>query len=192
MQASSYAGGAILAKAGCTDSHFEQLDPAKLATLATSDAATAAWYSGKAYYDFKKGTYNAALTALITKGAGARTAAETKQMNEQKALADAFTRMVWKATTTVAFGVQGRWAYARYCRAAGNQAPTSRYLTNVKQDCLKDDVDVCFQRAALRAHNEKRARHRGGRPLAADAAASNHIQKVLAQGNFNGEFNLPS
>jgi hypothetical protein len=35
---------------------------------------------------------------------------------------------------------------------------------------------VCFQRAALKAHNEFRARHRGGRPLVADPAASAYIQ----------------
>ena len=99
--------------------------------------------------------------------------------------------MVWKRTTTVAFGIKGRWVYARYCSVAGNTGLPASYIENVKQDCVKDAVDVCFQAAALKAHNEKRARHRNGRPLAADPAASNHIQKVLSGGNFKGTFNLP-
>jgi hypothetical protein len=150
-----------------------------LPTLSTRDYATEHWYSGKQYYDFKKGTYNKKLTALIAKskavGGPAMTAAEKKTQATQTTSADAFTRMVWKATTTVAFGIKGRWVYARYCRVAGNTGTTAGYLTNVEEDCLKDDIDVCFQRAALRAHNEKRARHRGGRPLAAHPAASRHI-----------------
>jgi hypothetical protein len=153
---------------------YEEKDPAKLPTLATTDTATEHWYSGKKYYSFKKGTYNTKLAALIKKGS-TRTAAETTQMTKEKTLADAFTRMVWKATTKVSFAIKGRWVYARYCSVEGNKTPATNYLTNVKEDCLKDDVDVCFQRAALKAHNQKRARHRGGRPLAADPAASNHI-----------------
>lgn len=103
------------------------------------------------------------------------TAAETKEMKTQKVEADAFTRMVWKSTTRVAFGIKGRWVYARYCSNAGNTGGASNYRAEVEEDCLKDDIDVCFQRAALRAHNEKRARHRGGRPLQPHPAASRHI-----------------
>jgi hypothetical protein len=190
MNPSSYKGGPLPARASCGDSHYEETDPAKLPTLPTTDVATAHWYGGKAFYDFKAGTYKPKLKALIATPPTAATA--LKQMNTQKDLADAFTRMVWKATTTVAFGIKGRWVYARYCSVQGNQGGTAGFITNVKQDCVKDDVDVCFQAAALKAHNEKRARHKKGRPLAADPAASNHIQKVLAQGNFGGEFNLPS
>lgn len=178
MDANTYVGGAIAAVVECTDSRFEEVDPAKLPTLPTKDYATEAWYLGKQYYDFKKGTYKKALVDLVTRSGGtgtALTAAETKTMNTQKTAADAFTRMVWKGTGTVAFGIKGRWVYARYCGVAGNTGGTAGYLTNVAEDCLKDDIDVCFQRAALRAHNEKRARHRGGRPLAAHPAASRHI-----------------
>jgi len=121
-----------------------------------------------------------------------KTAAETKQATSQKTLADAFTRMVWKGTTKAAFAIKGRWVYARYCSVEGNTGTTAAFITNVKQDCVKDDVDVCFQRAAIKAHNEKRARHKGGTPLTADPAASNYIQKVLATGNFKGEFIVPS
>jgi hypothetical protein len=117
MDADAYVGGAITGVADCTDSHFEEVDPAALPKLATSDRATAARYSGKKYYDFKVGEFK---SALVTKSkaayqkehgdldgwklestapASGLTAKETKEMNTQKASADAFTRMVWKATT---------------------------------------------------------------------------------------------
>jgi len=62
MDDADYKGEEVLpAVAECTDSRFEEDDPAKLATLATSDRATEAWYSGKQYYDFKAGTFKSAL-----------------------------------------------------------------------------------------------------------------------------------
>jgi hypothetical protein len=90
-----------------------------LANLPLSDDATEAWYAGKQYYDFKGHTYNKKLKTLIDKTT--KTADETKKMNTQKTSCDAFTRMVWKSTTTVAFGIKGRWVYARYCKVEGNK-----------------------------------------------------------------------
>lgn len=92
--------------------------------------------------------------------------------------------MVWKSTTTVAFGIRDRWVWVRYCKVKGNTGAEKEYKANVKQDCIKDQIDVCFQRAALKAHNEKRTRHKGGTPLKHDNAASNYIFKLLALGNF--------
>lgn len=119
MDVSSYAGGALTAKADCSDSKFEQVDPAKLPTLATSDDATEAWYAGKKYYDFKTGGYQAKYNNQVLTA-------------QQKLDADAFTRMVWKKTTTVAFGIRDRWVYARYCLVQGNTGGPAAYLTNVK------------------------------------------------------------
>jgi hypothetical protein len=96
--------------------------------------------------------------------------------------------MVWAETTKVAFGIRGRWVYAWYCEKEGNQGDEEDYKKNVKKDCVKDGVDTCYLELALQAHNEKRARHRGGRPLEADLAASKHIQKILDKegDNFSG------
>jgi hypothetical protein len=47
--------------ATCSDNIFELADPAKLATLATSDEATEYWYRGKIYYDYKKGAIKSKL-----------------------------------------------------------------------------------------------------------------------------------
>ena len=112
-------------------------------------------------------------------------------MELEKVLSDSFTRMVWKRTLKVSFGIKGRWVYARYCTAEGNKGTVKEWQSNVEEDCVKDDVDVCFQRAALRAHNEKRARHRGGRPLQAYPAASRHLARVLSKSSFTGEIILP-
>ena len=80
MAAATYVGGETLPKKSgkCTDSYYEEKDPAKLPTLSTSDAATEYWYSGKKYYDFKKGQYKGTLQTIHAKALGKRTAAETK------------------------------------------------------------------------------------------------------------------
>jgi hypothetical protein len=86
MDANTYVGGEIDEETGCTDSSFEEVDPAKLPTLSTSDSATQAWYSGKQYYDFKKGTYQKKLGELMNKhkkNNPALTAAEKKRMTTQ-------------------------------------------------------------------------------------------------------------
>jgi len=52
--------------------------------------------------------------------------------------------MVWKSTTKVAFAIKDRYVYARYCSTKGNEGDSTKYKENVIEDCLKDDVDVCF------------------------------------------------
>ena len=69
---------------------------------------------------------------------------EKKKMELEKVLSDSFTRMVWKRTLKVSFGIKGRWVYARYCTAEGNKGTVKEWQSNVEEDCVKDDVDVCF------------------------------------------------
>jgi hypothetical protein len=86
--------------------------------------------------------------------------------------------MVWKQTTTVAFAIRDTHVVARFCDVAApelTEAKKQEYLNNVKEDCIKDGHDVCFQSAALRAHNDKRARHRGGSPLLPYNEASKYL-----------------
>jgi hypothetical protein len=66
--------------------------------------------------------------------------------------------MVWKSTTTVGFGIRDNYAVAWYCQVRGNVA--GEYKTNVEKDCVKDGVNTCYAEMALKAHNEKRARHK--------------------------------
>jgi hypothetical protein len=76
---------------------------------------------------------------------------------------------------------------AWYCTVKGNTGGAAGYKKNVKKDCVKDGVDLCYVEMALKAHNEKRARHRGGKPLVADLAASKYIQSILnKETNFSG------
>lgn len=157
----------------CAESVFTQDAPAKVATLATSDDATIGWYEGKKFWNFKEGTVKDKFEDKVLTA-------------DQKADAADFTRMVWAETTTVAFGIRGRWVVAWYCSPQGNKGDVEAYKKNVQKDCVKDGVDTCYLELALQAHNEKRARHRGGRPLAQDTAASKYIQSVLDKGNFPG------
>jgi hypothetical protein len=161
---------ASLLPADCGQSIFEQGDPTKVALLATTDAATEGWYSGKANYAFDMGTYS-----------------KISLSADKKLDVDDFTRMVWKATTKVSFGIKGRFVAAWYCTVKGNMGTTDEYKKNVAKDCVKEGVDTCYVEMALRAHNEKRAKHRGGRPLQADDAASAVIQAILDKGDFTGK-----
>lgn len=130
----------------CSDSLFTLKDPSKLENLSQSDVATEYWYGGRVYYDYKKGTYKEKYNKIDLTDAN-------------KALADDFTRMVWRSTSNVSFGIKGRYVYARYCSQKGNTGDKDNYIANVKKDCIKNGVDVCFEKAALDAHNEKRAKH---------------------------------
>lgn len=151
---------------------FEQVDPTKVAVLATSDDATEGWYSSKKNYAFDLGTYKVTDPVLT---------------DAQKLDVDEFTRMVWKETTKVSFGIKGRFVAAWYCSVEGNNGDAENYKKNVAKDCVKDGVDTCYVEMALRAHNEKRAKHRGGRPLERDDAASVVIQAILDKGDFTGK-----
>jgi len=83
---------------------FEQTDATKRAGMRVSDAPSDYWYDGSTYYDF---TANAAKTAI--------SGAETRRANE-------FTRLVWKTTTKVGFGISadGRYVVAWFCETPGN------------------------------------------------------------------------
>lgn len=178
MDAATYAGGAIpKTDAECVDNLYEETDPEELVNLASSNRATDYWYSGKQFYDFKQGTYTRKLQAYIedAERSSNYTPEEIKAFDEQKEKANAFVRMVWKATTKVAFGIKGRYVYARYCKVGGEYAEPKKNIENIEEDCVKNEIDLCFERAALRAHNMKRAQHVGGRTLEAYPAASRHI-----------------
>jgi len=162
--------------AECGQNSFEEADPAQVTAMFYNDAATESWYEGKKYYDFKAGDFLAELDGEAVTA-------------EQKAEGGEFTRMVWGETTTVAFGISDRYVFAWYCAPQGNTGAVDNWKKNVKKDCVKDGVDTCYVEMALKAHNEKRARHRGGRPLEADAAASKAIQAELDKEGFSGVIN---
>jgi hypothetical protein len=99
------------------------MDPAKLPNFATDDTAVQHWYQGKAYYDFAKPIYKKKLKEIIDKNTAdptTLTTTEKKLLDTQKPLVDAFTRIVWKNTLNVAFGIRDKWIVARYCLAMPN------------------------------------------------------------------------
>jgi len=88
--------------AGCQMSFYTDTKGGADSNLDKSHAATDAWYGGEAHYDYAKGAYK-------------ETHDGKKLTASQKTLAEAFTRMLWKANRTVAFGIKGKHVAAWYC-----------------------------------------------------------------------------
>jgi uncharacterized protein YkwD len=74
--------------------------------------------------------------------------------------------MVWKgaAGKRVGFGVKDRVVYAWYCDAGNTPDTTAAFKDNVftagnPKHCVDDTVNVCYNKKAILAHNDARARH---------------------------------
>jgi hypothetical protein len=115
---------------GCQLSFYTEADGGAVSDLDKSHAATDAWYGGNTYYDYTNGKYKDDATG------------------SQLKLAKAFTRMLWRSTQTVAFGIKGKHVAAWYCNpsgrtnsnAAGVTGAAERAATfkaNVMNSCLK-------------------------------------------------------
>jgi glutaredoxin 2 len=88
--------------------------------LRTTDLAVNSWYEKKMWYDFKLGKPKVAKT-------------DDKAMKEFKlAESNEFTQMMWKASTSVLFGIKGKYAVAWFC-PKGNSPVGSQiaYVKNV-------------------------------------------------------------
>lgn len=99
--------------------------------------ATDSWYSGKIEYDFK--------------------AAKPKNSKDvaKKRDSDEFTRMIWKSSTTVGFGIhKNRSVVAWYCAKAGNLPDnTKAFSENVNDVCIVNGYNKCYNDMALKYHN---------------------------------------
>jgi uncharacterized iron-regulated protein len=104
MDKSTFAGESSITNipAGCQMSFYTETNTAAVADLDKSHAATDSWYSGNTYYDYANGKYTDSLTTA------------------QTTLGSAFTRMLWRGTQTVAFGVKGKYVAAWYCNLSGS------------------------------------------------------------------------
>ena len=82
----------------CGENVFQETS-AGAASLRFTDAASAAWYAGGKWYDESTG--------------------RSKDPSNASKTLDAFkfTKMVWKKTTRVGFGVKGKWVVAWYCES---------------------------------------------------------------------------
>jgi hypothetical protein len=81
-----------------------------------------------------------------------------------------FTQLIWGASTKVAFGVKSPWVVAWYCPGGnkpdvGETGSAAAYKANVKKTCIENGVNVCYNKAALKAHNKKRLLHEDTPPL---------------------------
>jgi hypothetical protein len=176
----------------CSQNLYEEKDPQRVILLPSSDYATQAWYAGLSSWDFAKAEPKKLSEVKIPKevkdntgtvtnqdeinAATSKRDAEDRQFAEE---AEAFTRMVWKATTEVGFGIKGRFVVAWYCEAEGNtpNGYGEKWGNNVARDCDDDGVNTCYVERALKKHNDLRAQHKGGKPLTHYNAASQYIQE---------------
>jgi hypothetical protein len=77
LNTNNYVGGSFSTgdlDSSCVDAWYEEKDPAKLPTLSLSDISLMHWYSGKKFWDFKKGKFERTLQkSLDTLPASTRT-----------------------------------------------------------------------------------------------------------------------
>jgi hypothetical protein len=87
--------------------------------------------------------------------------------------------MLWKGSTTVGFGLKGKYVIAWYC-PKGNTGDFKVFKKNVGTKCIATDGDMnkCFNDRALKAANAKRKLH-GSPALKLDADAAKAIQNLM-------------
>jgi hypothetical protein len=106
MNSKNFKGSAsqITVPNDCTMNMFEETGPVTaVEDLVRNHVATDTWYlSGEKFYAYETGRPKSGAT------------------DPQKAMVDNFTRIVWKGTSTVSFGIKGKYVAAWYCTKKGN------------------------------------------------------------------------
>jgi len=101
MNSKNFRGSASQIKVpdDCTMNMYEETGPSSaVADLNRNHAATDSWYlNGEQHYNYETG------------------APKDGASNAEKAQVDDFTRMVWRSTSTVSFGIKGKYVAAWYC-----------------------------------------------------------------------------
>lgn len=142
-----------------------------------SKKATDDWYLGNKVYDYKTGDM-AAFDAKSRK------------------LYENFTRMMWKSSTKVAFGMVNPpgsdtvWVVGYYCYdqpvVSGVLRSIDTVRKNVGRYCFTNGYNDCYNQRALARHNERREAHAGYIPLALDTDIAKAIQTLLTSTGFTG------
>ena len=123
----------------CGETIYTEKVAAKVKDVLYTNAASTFWYAGETEYDYTKGE------------------PKKKTDKNKKAYSDNFTKMVWKATTKVGFGVKGKYVIAWYCEATPNTGSTTEFKKNVGEKCVNAaKINVCFNVKQVTSHNEKR------------------------------------
>lgn len=166
-------------RANCAKSIYKHEDASLGKDIKTlSKAAVDYWYSGNTVYDYATGD-------------------RTKYDQDSTKLYANFARMLWKASSKVAFGMIDQtdeervWVVAYYCydKAAvpGVTAGATSYETvkdNVGRVCVTDGYNDCYNERALARHNERREGHAGYSPLELDPAIAKAIQAIISRADF--------
>jgi len=160
--------------ADCTQNIYEEKeDTTKIIELITSNSSTDNWYKGMSQFNFESGESKAPK--------------DVKLNNQYKN----FSRMMWKKTTKVAFGIRENFVIAWYCNDK-IPAPEEKhesyklYKKNVGKLCDVDGFNTCYNDKALEAHNNAREKHEGYIPLKLDTGIAKAIQAQLNSSAFVG------
>lgn len=161
----------------CDKNVYKHADATSKDIKAVSKAAAADWYSGNTVYDYKTGDM-------------AKFDAKSQKLYEN------FTRMMWKSSTKVAFGMINQpgsdtvWVVGYYCYdkpvVSGGTRVIATVLKNVGRYCFTDGYNDCYNQRALARHNERREGHSGYVPLVLDTDIAKAIQSHLQSAGFTG------
>jgi uncharacterized protein YkwD len=173
---------ALAKPTGCQDIFFkfDGADGASDATFMTTPVAVKEWYGYSKYYNFEKGT------TIYPKDAK-----DKKQVDRE---ADYFKGMLWRSYGRVSFAVRAPWVVGRLCPPTGATASTTRTavdnVENVNPVCTLKSTEAdggynrCYNKLALRYHNEQRAARQGTKNLALDARIAKYIQAEMEKPGF--------
>jgi hypothetical protein len=104
---------------------------------------------------------------------------------ERMSQAANFAQMVWKGTSKVGFGVQGKYVVAWYCEDRGQVEDPVKAKSNVGIVCYKHGYNRCYNDLALVHINKMRKNHKA-QPLTFDEDAARSIQHELNRADFDG------
>jgi hypothetical protein len=148
----------------------------------TTPLAVNQWYGHSKMYDHKKGT------TIYPKGATSKPQVDLE--------ADFYKGLLWRAYGKASFAVHAPWVVGRFCGSAvGAIAPAKRTaidnVQNVNPVCTlavgttDGGYNICYNKMALRYHNEQRSLREGTKNLKFDPAIAKYIQAEMEKTTFS-------
>jgi hypothetical protein len=96
--------------------------------------------------------------------------------------------LVWKSSTKVGFGINGRFVVAWFCETEGNQPSTAAaFKENVPKNCLAGGLNTCFDAANRKVLDERRTWHGVTKATTKDDKAAVALQKLMDADKFFNE-----
>jgi len=138
------------------------------------------WYGYSKYYNYDKGT------TIYPKAATDKKAVDRE--------AGYFKGMLWRSYGKVSFAVRAPWVVGRLCPPAAVTIPATRTavdnVENVNPVCTLKTTETdggynrCYNKLALRYHNDQRAARSGTKNLVLDARIAKYIQAEMEKPAF--------